>query len=466
MTGDAVDAPYDANTEFANWTKRHAGVGANRANAGVVIDTGSEAAQLEGLQVTQNSPAGMSVLLNIGAALVDGTLYWNDSALTLAIATNASGNPRIDTVVLRKSWVGQTVRAVVLAGTPAASPTPPALTQSAGVTWEIPIADVRVANGAVSITNSNVTSRAFLIGASPSVMLDRLNNNSGAVMQSGDWAVFDPTADRAIAALAGTGISQSRRLGVLQGRYAAGALNANVVNRGICQVQTSGAVTRGQFVNFAISATTASGSDVPTVLSCGVFLETTIGAGLALAWIDAGRMDSYGFYSAQRLAAPAALVAVTVDTPFTPSTIIVEFFLRTVAAAVGELINLSFNPAALATSYYSYAPTIANSAPALAANQNLGAVAAIQFSVPANTATAGYFAFGRVMISHIEGTAIIHHITGHCYFQTGNGNGNLFVQQIGGRYSQVNIIGNVSFASASGANLATGSYMNVYARQA
>lgn len=120
--------------------------------------TGTGVAPDPGLTAQQRGAgANMSVDVTSGAALVDGTFYNNSTTVNLPVSSNSSGNPRIDTVVLRKTWASQTVRLAVKAGTPAATPVPPTMTQTASTTWEIPLWDVAVANGAVSIITTNVT---------------------------------------------------------------------------------------------------------------------------------------------------------------------------------------------------------------------------------------------------------------------------------------------------------------------
>lgn len=460
-TGDAaLEAPYDANTEFANWVKQSIGLGGTRADSGVVLGNGS--GQLDSLQVTQNSPAGMSVLLNIGTALVDGTTYENDAALTLSISSNASGNPRIDTVILRKSWAGQTVRAVVLAGTPAASPVPPTLTQSAGVTWEIPIADIAVANGAVSITTSNITPRATFTDAADRVMLDRLLNNSGATLSTGDVVGIDSSADRAVTTTNATALTRLQRLGVWNGRVAAAGVG-RVTSSGITRVRTSAAVTRGQYCNVDVAAATCSGSTLPTVNTIGEFLETTSGAGLALAWIDVRIPQQFALLASTELAAPAAGIAFTLNSPY--NTIEVEFNLRSVIAATNENALLGFHAASIAANYFSYVANISNSTPAVTAVQNLGVTANIPFNIPGSTAPANVFAYGRFILSQAARNPAAHHISGYYHYRVGNANGNLAVVQIGGWYSNSNAIGNLAFATAGGNNFDTGSYVNIYGKQ-
>ena len=97
--------------------------------------------------------AASPVAVNTGSALVYGIWYENDASANVTIPTPAS-NPRIDRVVLRASWSAQTVRITRIAGTEAASPTAPALTQTANTTWDIPLYQVRITTGgAITLTD-------------------------------------------------------------------------------------------------------------------------------------------------------------------------------------------------------------------------------------------------------------------------------------------------------------------------
>ena len=108
------------------------------------------------LQVFANS-SGREVHVRAGRACVRGHWYRLDAQTTLTIAANASGNPRIDRVVLRLDPSADEVTAEVLQGTPAASPSAPALTTTDTGTFEVLLAQVAVANGAASIGSGNVT---------------------------------------------------------------------------------------------------------------------------------------------------------------------------------------------------------------------------------------------------------------------------------------------------------------------
>jgi len=90
-----------------------------------------------------------------GGGVVYGMLYDSDSATTFSISTPASGLSRKDRIVLRRDWSVQTVRVARVAGTAAAFPSVPALTQTALVMWEIPLATVLVEDdGTITVTDT------------------------------------------------------------------------------------------------------------------------------------------------------------------------------------------------------------------------------------------------------------------------------------------------------------------------
>jgi hypothetical protein len=106
------------------------------------------------------SGADMNVDIAAGGFIVLGHPARNTASAEVTIGANASGNPRIDRVVVRFVPKGQTTEGdfsfAVLEGTAAASPTAPSLTQSSSA-WEISLAQVAVANGAATISQGNVT---------------------------------------------------------------------------------------------------------------------------------------------------------------------------------------------------------------------------------------------------------------------------------------------------------------------
>jgi len=106
------------------------------------------------LQVT--APGGtMTVTTAAGFAIVRGFMYYSDAVVTNTISASSS-NPRIDLVILRLDPSANTIVQAVLTGTPAASPSAPALTQTTTGIYEIEIGRVTVPALATSIASGNV----------------------------------------------------------------------------------------------------------------------------------------------------------------------------------------------------------------------------------------------------------------------------------------------------------------------
>jgi len=110
-----------------------------------------------------NSMAGTvtganTVAINTGGAVVDGKAYENSASVNVNIPSAVGGgNTRIDRIVLRASWAAYTVRITRIAGTDAASPTAPAITQTAGTTYDIMLYQALVNTaGAVTLTDERV----------------------------------------------------------------------------------------------------------------------------------------------------------------------------------------------------------------------------------------------------------------------------------------------------------------------
>lgn len=106
---------------------------------------------------------GMTVSLAAGQAMIRGHYYYNDAAKTLAITTANATNPRIDAVVLTLDPTANTIVASVVAGTAAASPVAPTLTQTDAGSYQMVLAYVAVAAATSTISSANVTdARTFL----------------------------------------------------------------------------------------------------------------------------------------------------------------------------------------------------------------------------------------------------------------------------------------------------------------
>jgi hypothetical protein len=117
------------------------------------------------LAVTQNSPAGMSVLVASGWAAIVGTtqtnmgvyMAYNDASSVATITTANPSNPRIDLICITVSDAYYTgslnqVAFNVVAGTPAGSPTVPSTPANS-----IALAQIAVGAGVTSIVTANIT---------------------------------------------------------------------------------------------------------------------------------------------------------------------------------------------------------------------------------------------------------------------------------------------------------------------
>jgi len=106
------------------------------------------------LKVT--APGGtMTVTTAAGFAIVRGFMYYSDAVVTNTI-TASSSNPRIDLIILRLDPSANSIVQAVLTGSPAASPSAPALTQTTTGIYEIEIGRVTVPALATTISSGNI----------------------------------------------------------------------------------------------------------------------------------------------------------------------------------------------------------------------------------------------------------------------------------------------------------------------
>lgn len=100
------------------------------------------------------------VSVSAGEAVAPFVLIESDAAETVTLDANTSGNPRTDVIVLEVNWSGSSTTAgdvKYVKGTPGTSPVAPTLTRDAGSVWQIPLAEVRVVNGAAQLVAGNLT---------------------------------------------------------------------------------------------------------------------------------------------------------------------------------------------------------------------------------------------------------------------------------------------------------------------
>lgn len=113
--------------------------------------------------VASANSSSMSVTIAAGLAFARGFVVSSTASEVRAIGAAAS-TPRIDTVVARFDPANNGASIIVLPGTPNATPSPPALTQTATGIYDLPLADVAVPAGAVTIAAGNVTDRRPWVG--------------------------------------------------------------------------------------------------------------------------------------------------------------------------------------------------------------------------------------------------------------------------------------------------------------
>lgn len=196
--GDAaVEAPYDANTEFSKVLMALCGADADTNKGGVVTNALSELAP--------TAPGGTTVRIASGCAFVWGSWYENDGDVDTS-PTAPVASTRIDRYVLRKDWAAQTVRITRIAGVEGGAA--PALVQSVGTTWDYPICQASTTTGgAVTITdqrtflmfNPMTTAADSIVGGTSGVptrlakgtALQIKRMNAGATAQ--EWGAVDVT---------------------------------------------------------------------------------------------------------------------------------------------------------------------------------------------------------------------------------------------------------------------------------
>lgn len=459
--------PY-SDSDWWELQKYGFGHGGSRPNGGVIRGNGVFVAsgQSESLVVSQTAPASAAVALGVGSALIDGSLYINDSTLTLTIAANGSGSARIDTIILRKTVSAGTVRAAVLQGTPAGTPVPTALTQTAGVIWEIPTAYVAVASGFVTIGNANVTQSMEIGNASNAEVVDDVLNSSAITLEPGMIVVWDLGVGKAVT----TTVTSYNRLvaGVWLGRTASGS-RGRLQRGGTALVKFLSTPTAGQFVVTSTTAGSALGTSFEGIPNIGRVIEATGAAGLNTVQLDIDTGNDLSVLNANRLQAAATPLDSGTFIPYFNS-IEVEFYLRSEVAAATDTFLFRFGDIAAgfdatAGNYFSYGIQHTTTTPTATAIENLGASAGIRINGPGATAGANLFVHGKLRMWDVRSTAVRKKgVEGMAWFRIGNVTGNLVIQTFGGDWDNATIrCEQVRVVTTSGANLSADSQILVRA---
>lgn len=217
------------------------------------------------MEVTANSPAGMSVRVASGWAAVVGTTqanmgvytFYNDATTTLTITTADPTNPRIDLIcaTVRDAYYTGAFNDVifqVIAGTPAGSPVAPTLPANS-----ISLATVAVGAGVTQINTGNITN----------TRVDVTTN----------LPVGDITAVTAGAGLTGGGSSGSVTLGV-----------NSTPNAQTGTTYTTVLADNGKLV------TLSNASPVAVTIPLNSSVTYPVGAQLNFAWVGVGAVTIQG----------------------------------------------------------------------------------------------------------------------------------------------------------------------------
>lgn len=141
-TGDALEAPYDAPTEFAAVMRDLSVVGGTVNLSGVFHRVLNELAPTAGVGV---------ININTGRAMVYGTWYESDGVISMPASTPSGAN-RFDRIVLRKDWSAQTIRLLTLTGVEGGIV--PLLTQVVGGVWDMNICSYLITTaGSITVTD-------------------------------------------------------------------------------------------------------------------------------------------------------------------------------------------------------------------------------------------------------------------------------------------------------------------------
>lgn len=163
-------------------------------------------------KVEQQATPNMTVKVNTGEAYVPnpaGTMLYNtslDASANVTIAANASGNPRIDAIVIKvdlgttpNNLANNVASVVAVQGTPAASPSAPldsAIQTAVGASNPFyRLANVTVANGASSITDANIASTREGVVIRIVGGYLRYNLSTGKLQFSNDGTTFTDMAN-------------------------------------------------------------------------------------------------------------------------------------------------------------------------------------------------------------------------------------------------------------------------------
>lgn len=184
-TGDGASAGY-TQSELIRWLRQS-----------FISDNTDEGVAKNYLNELEVTGVATPVAVNTGAAYAYGFPYWNTASVNVAVPTPAVA-VRVDYIVLQASWAAQTVRIARHAGVEGAGA--PALTQSDGVTWEVPLATASITvGGVITVTDAreflhpNIEIEAGMFNAD--VAGDGIELSGGAIAANVDDTTIEVSGD-------------------------------------------------------------------------------------------------------------------------------------------------------------------------------------------------------------------------------------------------------------------------------
>jgi len=131
--------------------------------SGVIGASTRDAADTSLLTTLGSGGAGGIFQMAAGEAFLSGIKYTNDATLNKMASTNLNSNPRIDRLALKLDTTANTCVAVIVEGTPAASPTSPAMPDTSTVI-HLPLYRATCPGSASAQNYSNLVHERMFIG--------------------------------------------------------------------------------------------------------------------------------------------------------------------------------------------------------------------------------------------------------------------------------------------------------------
>ena len=289
-------------TQFSQWAR----------NIGEGVKTGA----LNELEVFADS-TGMQVKVRSGQAMVRGHYYQSTAEETLTVTAADLTNPRIDTVIIELDPSANSIVLKVIAGSPAAVPSPEPLVQTDAGVYQFKLAEVLIDAAATTIAAGKVTdSRTYL-----EALLGTLDGSQ----ITGEITVATIDGDRIInqidtATIPGTNVTGNIAASQINGELTSATINqadvdidlsAKTAAYTIALTDRGSTITLdGTFDLTAPSATFAAGDRVDFV-NIGSGVITFVGSGVTISSKDSA-VTLATQYSAASLVFTSASAAVLI----------------------------------------------------------------------------------------------------------------------------------------------------------